>query len=107
MRFTDCEALARMVPLTCKRPRIVTLTETVCDKLYAADTDAEKPSNNACGSSPKYLELSGRGAHVIDQCGLVLVTFNKHANWQEADDMLAELLDAVGAALAVDPRKGG
>jgi hypothetical protein len=53
------------------------------------------------------LELSGRGAHVIDQCGLVLVTFNKHANWQEADDMLAELLDAVGAALAVDPRKGG
>jgi hypothetical protein len=80
MRFTDCEALARMVPLTCKRPRIVTLTETVCDKLYAADTDAEKPSNNACGSSPKYLELSGRGAHVIDQCGLVLVTFNKHAN---------------------------
>ena len=43
------------------------------------------------GASPKYFELSGRGAHVIDQCGLVLGTFNKHANWQDSDDMLAEL----------------
>ena len=49
--------------------------------------------------------------HVIDQCGLVLGTFNKHANLQDSDDMLAELaaqlLDAVGAALAFDPREGG
>ena len=63
------------------------------------------------GASPKYFELSGRGAHVIDQCGLVLGTFNKHANLQDSDDMLAELaaqlLDAVGAALAFDPREGG
>jgi hypothetical protein len=57
------------------------------------------------------LELFGRDAHVIDPCGLVLGTFNKHANWQESDDMLAELsarlLDAVGAALGFDPREGG
>ena len=62
------------------------------------------------GVSPKYFELSCRGAHVIDQCGLVLGTFNKHANWQDTDDMLAELsaqlLDGIGAALAFDPREG-
>ena len=63
------------------------------------------------GALPKYFELSGRGAHVVDQCGLLLGTFNKHANWHDTDDMLAELsarlLDAVGAALDFGPREGG
>ncbi len=61
-------------------------------------------------ASPKYSELSGRGARVIDQCGLVLGAFNKHANRHDSDDKLAELsarlLDAIGAALAFDPREG-
>jgi len=60
---------------------------------------------------PKYFDLSGRGAHVIDQCGLVLGTFNKHANWHDTDDTLAELsarlLDAIGIALSFDAREGG
>jgi hypothetical protein len=62
-------------------------------------------------ASPKYVELSDRGAHVIDQCGLVLGAFNKHANRHDSDDKLAELsgrlLDAIDAALVFDPREGG
>jgi hypothetical protein len=39
---------------------------------------------------PKYLELSGRGAHVFDQCGLVLGALNRHAHRQDTDDARAE-----------------
>jgi hypothetical protein len=63
------------------------------------------------GASPKYVELSGRGAYVIDQCGLVLGAFNKYANRHDSDDKVAELsarlLDTIDAALAFDPREGG
>lgn len=62
-------------------------------------------------ASPKYSELSSRGAHVIDQCSLILGAFNKYANRHDSDDKLAELsarlLDAIDAALAFDPREGG
>jgi hypothetical protein len=60
---------------------------------------------------PKYAALSERGARVIERCGQVLGEFNKHANWHDTDDMLAELsarlLDAMGAALEFEPREGG
>jgi len=60
---------------------------------------------------PKYFELSGLGAHVFDQCGLVLGALNKHAHLQDAEDARAEisgrLLDAISAALNFGPKEGG
>jgi len=60
---------------------------------------------------PKYVELSGRGAHVFDQCGLVLGALNKYAHSHDTDEARSELsdrlLDAIGAALKFGPKEGG
>jgi hypothetical protein len=59
---------------------------------------------------PKYADMFDRGAHVMDQCELVLGVLNKHANRQETDgahiELSEKLLQAIGAALNFEHKEG-
>ena len=61
---------------------------------------------------PKYFELSSRGAHVFDQCGLVLGAFmnrnaNEHHTTTPGAKLSERLLAAIGARSGFDASEGG
>jgi hypothetical protein len=83
------------------------LVRRLCRFARVAEADASAVPRQAL---PRYVDMFDRGAHVIDQCELVLGLLNKHANRQETDGAHIELsewlLQAIGAALNFEHKEG-